>query len=350
MASALFANVAQNAANKRSRSMDPNQQPWVEKYRPKSIDEVMYQEEVTAVLRKSLSSNDFPHLMFYGPPGTGKTSTILAIARELFGPKLMKERVLELNASDERGIQVVREKIKNFAQIAVGGTKAKGYPSPPFKIIILDEADSMTTDAQSALRRTMELHSKVTRFCLICNYVTRIIEPLTSRCAKFRFRPLPTEAMMKQISIVVDKEDITIADDVPAALVTSSGGDMRRVLNLLQSGHRWRGAEGIEASDITDISGRVPRQVVENILKVCQTNNYTSVRQMCTDIVLEGYSVSSLLDQLSDLLGEDNTMTNMQRCTMAFKLSQADKCLVDGADESLTLLDLCTSMMLSLAS
>ncbi|KNC75813.1 replication factor C subunit 4, partial [Sphaeroforma arctica JP610] len=257
---------------------------------------------VTAVLRNSLKSNDFPHLLFYGPPGTGKTSTILAIARELFGPKLMKERVLELNASDERGIDVVRHKIKSFAQIAVGGTKAKGYPSPPFKIIILDEADSMTTDAQSALRRTMELHSKVTRFCLICNYVTRIIEPLTSRCAKFRFRPLPPSAMQTQIKLVTEKEDIKIADGVPEALVTASGGDMRRVLNLLQSGHRWKGAEGIEADDIVSISGLVPLAVVDDILRVCQTNNYSAVEKMCTGIILDGYSIASLFDQVA-LLG-----------------------------------------------
>ncbi|PWN49479.1 P-loop containing nucleoside triphosphate hydrolase protein, partial [Violaceomyces palustris] len=187
--------------------------PWVEKYRPKTIDEVTAQEHIVSVLKKTLLSSNLPHMLFYGPPGTGKTSTILALARQLFGPELIKTRVLELNASDERGINVVREKIKNFAKLAVTNPKV-GYPCPPFKIIILDEADSMTQDAQSALRRIMEQYSKITRFCLVCNYVTRIIEPLASRCSKFRFRMLDTESTRKRLEMIAKAEEVEFEDGV----------------------------------------------------------------------------------------------------------------------------------------
>ncbi|MEN2500445.1 MAG: replication factor C subunit 4, partial [Marteilia pararefringens] len=181
-------------------SSDVNQNnncPWIEKYRPKTANDVHQQYEVVAALKHCIQMNVLPNLLFHGPPGTGKTSLILAAAKELFKDEF-SERVLELNASDERGIQVVREKIKKFSQYFVSNVSMKSRESavPTFKLIILDEVDNMTHAAQSALRRIMETESSNTRFCLICNYLSKIISPIISRCSKFRFDPLLPKTMI----------------------------------------------------------------------------------------------------------------------------------------------------------
>lgn len=174
--------------------------PWVDKYRPQKLADIVYQDDVIKMLNNVLETGNLPHLLFHGYPGTGKTSTILAIARELFGSKKFKERVIELNASDERGINVVRHKIVTLAKSAVSA-KDPNYLCPSYKLIILDEADAMTTEAQSALRKTMEDNSDVTRFCFICNYINQIIDPITSRCVKFRFKPICAKVMSVKLKI-----------------------------------------------------------------------------------------------------------------------------------------------------
>ncbi|CAJ0899846.1 9122_t:CDS:2 [Entrophospora sp. SA101] len=185
-------------------------------------------------------------MLFYGPPGTGKTSTILALAHELFGPELMKSCVLELNASDEHGIQVIREKIKNSHK----------YPCPPYKIIILDEADSLTHDAQTALRHIMENYSRVTCFCLICNYVSCIIEPLTSCCAKFRFKPLDISSAKKQIEHICENENINYDPKAIDEILKISNGNLRKSIMFLQSAARLHQNERITADSILEIGGK----------------------------------------------------------------------------------------------
>ncbi|VUZ50591.1 unnamed protein product [Hymenolepis diminuta] len=193
--------------------------PWVEKYRPKTVDDVAQQAEVVSVLKKCLEGSDLPNLLFYGPPGTGKTSLILALARQLFGSQF-SERVLELNASDERGIGIIREKVKNFSKLAVSSgvesddQRSSSLSLPPYKLIILDEADSMTAPAQAALRRLMETDMKTTRFCLTCNYVTRIIGPISSRCAKFRFKPLESDVARSRLRFIADAENVDVSNEV----------------------------------------------------------------------------------------------------------------------------------------
>ncbi|CAL8469989.1 g9531 [Coccomyxa elongata] len=311
-------------------------QPWVDKYRPKSVNEVAHQEEVVHTLQKALESSNLPHLLFYGPPGTGKTSTALAMARQLYGPDLAKARVKELNASDERGINVVREKIKAFAATSVGQPVA-GYPCPPFKLLILDEADAMTQDAQNALRRTMEAHSKVTRFIFICNYVSRIIEPLASRCAKFRFRPLHGGIMSARISHICTEEGVELQEGAMETLGKVSGGDLRKAITTLQSAVRLKGLK-VHPQTLLDVSGAVPESVTQGLLQACRVRTVSTVQAAITDAIADGWGAQQLLLEFQAGLLKDATLKDDQRAKICTVLAEADKCLVDGADEFLQLL------------
>lgn len=324
-------------------------QPWVEKYRPKQVKDVAHQNEVVRVLTNTLETANCPHMLFYGPPGTGKTTTALAIARQLFGPELYHSRVLELNASDDRGINVVRTKIKDFAAVAVGSTHQGGYPCPPFKIIILDEADSMTDDAQNALRRTMETHSKVTRFFFICNYLSRIIEPLASRCAKFRFKPLPEEIMSSRILHICQEEGLTLNSEALSTLSSISQGDLRRAITYLQSAARLFGSS-ISSSDLISVSGVIPEEVVKTLFVACRSGNFDLVDKEVNNVIAEGYPVAQMLSQLFDLVAEADDVSDEQKARICQKLAEADKCLVDGADEYLQLLDVSSNTMRALSN
>ncbi|KAM6921205.1 replication factor C subunit 4 [Xenentodon cancila] len=318
--------------------------PWVEKYRPKCIDEVAFQEEVVAVLKKSLEGADLPNLLFYGPPGTGKTSTILAAARELYGPQLYRQRVLELNASDERGIQVIREKVKNFAQLTVCGTRPDGKPCPPFKIIILDEADSMTAPAQAALRRTMEKESRTTRFCLICNYISRIIEPLTSRCSKFRFKPLANQIQEERLLEICGKENLKYSKESIAALVQVSEGDLRKAITFLQSVARLSTDKEITFGAVIEIAGVVPSKMIDTLLQICFRGTFESLEVALKNTVDEGYAATQTVSQLLDAVIEQD-LTDKQKSAVTEKMAVVSKCLSDGADEYLQMLSLCSVIM-----
>lgn len=280
-------------------------------------------------------------MLFYGPPGTGKTSTILALAKELFGPEMFRTRVLELNASDERGISIVREKVKDFARMQLSNPpphyKDK-YPCPPYKIIILDEADSMTQDAQSALRRTMETYSKITRFCLICNYVTRIIDPLASRCSKFRFKTLDQGNAKKRLEDIAVNEDVKLEPGAVETLIQCSEGDLRKAITFLQSAARLVGpvkapqpknnvhaknrrvvednddddgdAMDVDSADgpvvtvksIEEIAGVIPSNVVDDLIRALQPRArgavYEAVAKVVKDLIADGWSGTQIVAQV----------------------------------------------------
>jgi len=204
-----------------------SQLPWVEKYRPERLEDLVAHEDIVNIITNLIDNDNLPHLLLYGPPGTGKTSTIVAAAKRMYG-KSYHSMTLELNASDARGIDVVRNEIKEFA-----GTQQ--LFNRGVKLIILDEADAMTGDAQNALRRIIEKYTKNARFCMICNYVSKIIPALQSRCTRFRFAPLAPSQIEGRLDHVIASEKVPMSSEAKAAILRLSGGDMRRVLNLLQS-------------------------------------------------------------------------------------------------------------------
>jgi replication factor C subunit 2/4 len=349
--------------------------------RPKTLSDVTSQSHTTDVLTRTLANANLPHMLFYGPPGTGKTSTILALAKQLYGPELFRSRVLELNASDERGISIVREKVKDFARQQLSNPPAgpagveyrKKYPCPPFKIIILDEADSMTQDAQSALRRTMETYSKITRFCLVCNYVTRIIDPLASRCSKFRFKMLESGSASRRIEEIAAAEGVKMEDGVVEALVRCAEGDLRKAITFLQSAARLVGAVApvksgqpanedemdvdddasktggnpVTVRSVEEIAGVVPGSTIERLVAAMQPGQasyFQTVRTVVRELVAEGWSAAQVVAQLFEVVLRDETVSNRQKNTIALAFSETDQRLVNGADEHLTVLELASTI------
>lgn len=281
---------------------------------------------------------------------------------------MAKSRILELNASDERGISIVREKVKNFARVTVSAPlKNSEHPCPPFKIIILDEADSMTSDAQSALRRTMETYSKTTRFCLICNYVTRIIDPLASRCAKFRFKPLDETNALDRLKYIADREKLQCQEGVLETVLKSAEGDLRKAITYLQSAAKLTGSnlkkseqdgEDVEMADAEDsritirmvqeIAGVIPDDVIEALVSATKSTNtklsfgesvFQQVVSTVKEVMLAGWSATQILTQLHDRILMDDEYSGEQKNKISWTLSEAEKRLTDGADEHIEVLN-----------
>ncbi len=262
---------------------------WAEKYRPKRLSEVINQKHVVERVKAFVEEKNIPSMLFAGPPGTGKTTVALCIAYELYG-KNWRQNVLELNASDARGIDVIRGQVKDFA-------RTKPIGEVPYKIIILDEADALTADAQNALRRTMESYTSVSRFILIANYSSKIIEPIQSRCAVFRFKSLAEADIKRFIQRIVTEEKLKITEDGIKAIIEISEGDLRKVANLLQAAASLE--KKITADTIYDVASRAKPTDVREMLELALKGKFEDARKKLQDLLLkQGLSGSDIISEI----------------------------------------------------
>ena len=299
---------------------------WTEKYRPKNLSEVVGQKHVTARLESYVRSRSMPHLLLTGPAGTGKTTCSLALARELFGDN-WRGNFIELNASDERGIDVVRGKIKEFARTAPIGAE--------FKIIFMDEADALTSDAQAALRRTMEKYSGICRFILSCNYSSKIIDPIQSRCAVMRFKPLTSDDIRGFLSRIVSEEKVDIEPEALEGLVRIAHGDMRRAVNSLQVAASL--GKRIDLDLVYQTAGMANPDAVKSMMETALDGNFIQARNQLDDLIItNGLSGQDIIKQIHSSIF-DLGVSDYDKVKMIDKCGEVEFRIVEGSNDRIQL-------------
>ena len=300
---------------------------WIEKYRPKTLSEVVGQDEIIERLKAYVKAKNVPHIMFAGPAGTGKTTCALALAKELFGDT-WKQNFNELNASDERGIGIIRGKIKDFARTAPMG-KAE------FKIIFLDEADSLTNDAQSALRRTIEKYSHICRFVLSVNYSSKIIEPIQSRCTVFRYHPIKPDDIKKYMRTIATKEKLEITQDGLDTLIFISRGDLRKAINVLQVGASV--GKKITAELLYETTATAKPEDVKALINAAIAGNFMAARNKLYDLLIKyGLSGEDIIKQIHQNIF-DLSIPDDTKMRLIEKTGETEFRLIEGSNAHIQL-------------
>ena len=310
--------------------------PWTEKYRPKNLSEVVGHEAINKRLKAYVQKENLPNLLFAGNAGIGKTASAIALAKEMYGDEY-KQNFLELNSSDERGIDIIRGKIKDFAATLPYG-KAK------FKIIFLDEADALTRDAQNALRRTMENYAHTSRFILSCNYSNRIIEPIQSRCALFRYRPLPEDIIITRLKEIAKLEKLDIEDAAFKAFMYASSGDMRKSINYLQTASTIEGK--ITEEDVFKIAARARPTEIKELIDTALGGDFETARKRL-DALMFDYGMSGtdvLLQIYREIINSD--LDGKVKVELVDRIGEYDFRLTEGANERIQLESLIAHLVL----
>ena len=311
--------------------------PWVEKYRPDDLSNIISHVDILNTLNNLINNNKLPHLIFYGPPGTGKTTTILACAKKIYGENY-KSIILELNGSDERGISVVREHIKEFSNTQIMLSQIMNIKCK-YKLVILDEADSMTIDAQFALRRVIENCSNNTRFCIICNYLTKIIPGIQSRCAVLKFSPIHIDDHYKYVNNIINLEKINITDDCINNIIKIAEGDMRKSINILQSLFLINSNNIIITKDLYKMIGYLePDKSIEMMNYLFEKK---SLNEIYTTILKfkEKYnlSINDILKELSQFLLKNTNLSTSKLIEIFDKLAQIEVYLTNNVNQDIQL-------------